>query len=258
MPKDNVSPRASSPQNSEKGVAEKRIAPFGSSRPRQPSLSRMGRMLGGHLPAPGQRIGLFGGSFNPAHEGHLAISDEALRRLDLDEVWWLISPQNPLKSASGMAPQSVRAEAAAVLVRTPKIRVTMLETAFGTAYTAETLRLLIKRFPRVRFVWLMGADNLVQIDRWQDWHKIFNTMAIAVFDRPTYSLRALAAKAARRFARFRRRESDSKRLADRAPPAWVFLHNRLNAQSSTAMRAAQERASISVQGTGCALDEGKD
>lgn len=223
-----------------------------------PSLRRMGRRLGGRLPAPGQRIGLLGGSFNPAHEGHVAISEEALRRLGLDEVWWLVSPQNPLKSTSGMAPQEERAETAATLLRNPKIRVTTLETAFGTAYTAETLRLLVQRFPKVHFVWLMGADNLIQIDRWQDWSKIFNTMAIAVFDRPTYSLRALAAKAARRFARFRCRESDSLRLADRAPPAWVFLHNRLNAQSSTAMRAVQDRVSLSVPGANGTADEFKD
>lgn len=213
-------------------------------------------MLGGHLPSPGQRIGLLGGSFNPAHEGHLAISEEALRRLGLDEVWWLVSPQNPLKSAGDMAPQAVRAARAAALVANPRIRVTMLEREFGTAYTAESLSLLVERFPRVRFLWLMGADNLVQIDRWQDWTKIFNTMAIAVFDRPTYSLRALAAKAARRFARFRKR--DVKAFADSAPPAWVFLHNRLNAQSSTAMRAAEERASKRVRSADRAPDVNKD
>ncbi len=215
-------------------------------------------MLDGHLPAPGRRIGLLGGSFNPAHDGHLAISEEALRRLNLDEVWWLVSPQNPLKSADNMAPQEGRARAAATLVHSPKIRVTMLEREFGTAYTAKSLSLLVERFPQVRFVWLMGADNLVQIDRWQDWTKIFNTMAIAVFDRPTYSLRALAAKAARRFARFRRRESDVKRLADAPPPSWVFLHNRLNAQSSTAMRAAQERAPTRVRSADRASNAGKD
>lgn len=225
---------------------------------RRPGLARIGRMLDGHLPAAGQRIGLLGGSFNPAHDGHLAISEEALRRLGLDEIWWLVSPQNPLKSANNMAPQDIRAKRAATLIHTPKIRVTMLEREFGTAYTAESLKLLIERFPKVHFVWLMGADNLVQIDRWQDWQKIFNTMAIAVFDRPTYSLRALAATAARRFARFRKRESEVKRLADSPPPAWVFLHNRLNAQSSTAMRAAQGRAITSVQSAGSTSDADKD
>ncbi len=225
---------------------------------RRPGLARIGRMLDGHLPAAGQRIGLLGGSFNPAHDGHLAISEEALRRLNLDEIWWLVSPQNPLKSANEMAPQATRAARAAAQVGTPKIRVTMLEREFGTAYTAETLQLLVERFPRVRFVWLMGADNLLQIDRWQDWHKIFNTMAIAVFDRPTYSLRALASKAARHFARFRKRESELKRFADSAPPAWVFLHNRLNAQSSTAMRAAEERAPTRVRSADCDPDADKD
>ncbi len=225
---------------------------------RRPGLARIGRMLDGHLPAAGQRIGLLGGSFNPAHDGHLAISEEALRRLGLDEVWWLVSPQNPLKSANNMAPQRSRAERAADLIRTPKIRVTILECEFGTAYTAESLKLLVQRFPKVHFVWLMGADNLIQIDRWQDWQEIFNTMAIAIFDRPTYSLRALAATAARRFARFRKRESEVKRLADSAPPAWVFLHNRLNAQSSTAMRAAQGRGITSVQSTCSTLNADKD
>ena len=223
---------------------------------RHPTPACVGRMLGGHLPSPGQRIGLLGGSFNPAHEGHLAISEEALRRLGLDEVWWMVSPQNPLKASDDMAPQTVRAARAAALVTNPRIRVTMLEREFGTAYTAESLSLLVERFPRVRFLWLMGADNMVQIDRWQDWTKIFNTMAIAVFDRPTYSLRALAAKAARRFARFRKR--DEKAFADAAPPAWVFLHNRLNAQSSTAVRAAEERVNKRVQSAGCAPDVHKD
>lgn len=225
---------------------------------RRPGLARIGRMLDGHLPAAGQRIGLLGGSFNPAHEGHLAISEEAMRRLDLDEIWWLVSPQNPLKSANDMAPQSVRAQRATTLIHTPKIRITMLEREFGTAYTAETLKLLVQRFPRVHFVWLMGADNLIQIDRWQDWQEIFNTMAIAIFDRPTYSLRALASTAARRFARFRKRESEVKRLADSPPPAWVFLHNRLNAQSSTAMRAAQRRGITSVRSTCGTSDADKD
>jgi nicotinate-nucleotide adenylyltransferase len=201
---------------------------------------------------------LLGGSFNPAHEGHRAISAEALRRLGLDEVWWLVSPQNPLKSSDGMEPQQFRAERAAAMTQNPRIRVTMLERELGTVYTAESLHLLVQRFPKTRFIWLMGADNLVQFDRWQDWEKIFNTIVVAVFDRPTYALRALAAVAARRFVRYRRRESDAKRLADQTPPAWVFLHNRLNAQSSTAMRAVQERADQSVRGTKRAPDKTTD
>ena len=203
-----------------------------------PLRSRLATSLGGFLPVPGQRIGLLGGSFNPAHEGHRAITLEALRRLRLDQVWWLVSPQNPLKSSAETESQEKRARQAAALLHTPRVRVTTLERELGTVYTAETLRFLVQCFPRTRFVWLMGADNLMQIDRWQDWQQIFNTVPIAVFDRPTYSLRALAAKAARRFARARRRESGAKRIADFKAPAWVFLHNRQNAQSSTALRAA--------------------
>lgn len=196
------------------------------------------------------RVGLLGGSFNPAHAGHRHISLLALRRLGLDQVWWLVSPQNPLKSSAETESQEKRARQAAALLRTPRVRVTTLERELGTVYTAETLRFLVRRFPRTRFVWLMGADNLVQIDRWQDWQQIFNTVPIAVFDRPTYSLRALAAKAARRFARDRRRESVATRIADLKAPAWVFLHNRQNAQSSTALRAADRQSGCSGRPTG--------
>ena len=116
-----------------------------------------------------RRIGLLGGSFNPAHAGHRYISTEALRRLDLDEVWWLVSPQNPLKSQSGMAPFSQRLSHAASVARHPRIRVSAIEAEMGTRYTADTLAMLVRRFPAARFVWLMGADNLMQIPKWRDW-----------------------------------------------------------------------------------------
>ena len=193
--------------------------------------------LGGALPPPGARIGLLGGSFNPAHRGHREISLEALRRLGLDEVWWLVSPQNPLKPVAGMASLEDRVARARLLAHHPRIRVTGLESALGTLYTAETLTALTRRLPRARFVWLMGADNLVQIDRWQDWPKIFHTVVIAVLDRPSYSLRASAAKAARRFARRRLPERRALNLAAQEPPAWVFLHTRLNSLSATQIRA---------------------
>jgi nicotinate-nucleotide adenylyltransferase len=195
--------------------------------------------LGGHLPASGQRIGLLGGSFDPAHEAHLEISEEALRRLRLDRVWWLVSPQNPLKPTAGTAPLAQRLAGARRLASDPRIVVAPLEDALGTVYTADTLTTLTRRFPRVRFVWLMGADNLVQVSAWKDWPRIFHTAVIAVFDRPTYSLRAHAAKAARRFARYRLPESGAGGLAGRSPPAWVFIHQRLNPQSSTRIRAAR-------------------
>jgi len=202
------------------------------------STAAIAAALDGHLPTPGRRVGLLGGSFNPAHEGHLDLSLEALRRLRLDEVWWLVSPQNPLKPVAGMAPLAARLAGARAWAAHPRIRGCALETALGTRYTAETLRALTARFPGVRFVWLMGADNLVQVSQWHDWTSIFHIVPVAVFDRPSYSLQAVAATAARRFARYRLPEARARGLPERRPPAWVFLHQRLNPQSSTRIRTA--------------------
>jgi len=196
----------------------------------------LGAALGGRLPGAGQRIGLLGGSFNPAHAGHRAISTTALRRLRLDAVWWLVAPQNPLKTATGTAPLRKRVAVAKAIAQHPRIVVSALEETLGTVYTADTVAALARRFPRVHFVWLMGADNLCQVSRWQQWPRIFATVAVAIFDRPTYSLRALAAPAARRFARQRIGEPSAARLAERQPPAWVFIRHRLNTQSSTRIR----------------------
>lgn len=201
-----------------------------------PTAARLGAALGGHLPVAGQRIGLLGGSFNPAHQGHRHVSLEALKRLGLDEIWWLVSPQNPLKPQKGMAPLDERLASARAAAAHPRIRITDIERALDTVYTAETLGTLVSRFPGVRFVWIMGADNLAQIHRWQEWQEIFHLAPVAVFDRPTYSLRALAAKAARRFARHRLTGSRIAGLAAAAPPAWSFLHIRLNPLSATALR----------------------
>jgi nicotinate-nucleotide adenylyltransferase len=199
---------------------------------------RLAHALGGTLPARGQRIGLLGGSFNPAHGGHLTISDAALRRLGLDEVWWLVSPQNPLKPKTGMAPLAERlAGARAAIDGRPRVRATAIEADLGTLYTLDTLRALTRRFPGVRFVWLMGADNLVQIDRWAGWPQIFRSVPVAVFDRPNYSLRASAAKAAQRFRRARLPEGQCGRLAETEPPAWVFLHATRDPRSATEIRA---------------------
>ncbi|HKF64580.1 MAG TPA: nicotinate-nucleotide adenylyltransferase [Dongiaceae bacterium] len=183
-----------------------------------------------------QRIGILGGSFNPAHRGHLDISLKALRQLGLDQVWWLVSPQNPLKSADGMAPFAERLAAARRMARNPRIRVTDLEQGLGSRYTAESLKLLRRRFPETRFVWLMGADNLAQIAQWRDWQQIFHLVPIAVFARPSYCFKALAAKAARRFARYRLKEGAGRRLATSEPPAWLFVHGRLNPISATEIR----------------------
>jgi nicotinate-nucleotide adenylyltransferase len=196
--------------------------------------------------ARGRRIGLLGGSFNPAHEAHRQISLMALARLGLDEVWWLVSPQNPLKPVAGMASLARRLAEARAVAHHPRIRVTGIEARLGTVYTAETVLALKRRFPALCFVWLMGADNLIQIDQWKDWQRIFHAVPVAVFARPSYCFRALAAKAAHRFAGFRVPEGEARLLARRRPPAWVFIHGRLNPLSASAIRAGRERHRAAV------------
>lgn len=191
-----------------------------------------------------RRVGLLGGSFNPAHQGHREISLAALALLDLDEVWWLVSPQNPLKPVAGMAPFADRVDSARRIAAHPRIRVTDIEAKLGTRYTADTLQKLCETRSDCHFVWLMGADNLAQIAAWKDWQQIFNLLPIAVFDRPTYTYKAMAAQAARRFQAFRRPEQAAGRLAIAPPPAWTFIHHRLNPISATEIRA-KRRASRS-------------
>jgi ribosome silencing factor RsfS/YbeB/iojap/nicotinate (nicotinamide) nucleotide adenylyltransferase len=166
-----------------------------------------------------------------------------LKRLHLNEVWWLVSPQNPLKPAAGMAPFAERLnQARRFAVAHRRIRVTDLENRLdGRHYTADTLQALRRRFPQIRFVWLMGGDNLIQIRHWQRWTEIFETVPIAVFDRPSYSLKALASLAARRFAKSRVPVRGARRLAETKPPAWVFFHNRLDPSSATRIRAERTR-----------------
>lgn len=201
---------------------------------------------GDSLPAWGDgrrlRVGLLGGSFNPAHDGHRFIAMEALRRLGLDEVWWLVSPQNPLKPTRGMAPLAERAAGARRVAAHPRVRVTTIEARLGTRYTADTLAKLRRRFPRTSFVWLMGADNLDQISRWRAWSSIFRNHPVAVFDRAPYSYRALASKAARRFARNRLPLRKAPVLAGSEAPAWVFLPIRRHPASATAIRAGRHGA----------------
>ena len=165
------------------------------------------------------RVGLLGGSFNPAHAGHRHISLAALRALGLDEVWWLVAPQNPLKPVVGMAPLSERLALARAVARHPRIRVTDIERRLGVRYTVDTLAALIRLFPRARFVWLMGADNLRQIPQWARWRQVFRTVPIAVFPRNVYAGKATACKAARRFAQARVGRLRARRLAEAAPPA---------------------------------------
>jgi len=160
-----------------------------------------------------------------------------MARLGLDEIWWLVSPQNPLKSADQMMSQADRFRSAQEMAKHPAMRVTDLETELGTTYTAETLDRIISMYRRHQFVWLMGADNLIQIPKWKDWSKIFNTVPIAVFARPSYSASALAGAAAGRFARRRISESRARKISRHRAPAWAFIHCPLHAASATAIRA---------------------
>jgi nicotinate-nucleotide adenylyltransferase len=182
------------------------------------------------------RVGLLGGSFNPPHAGHLQISLLAFRRLNLDQVWWLVSPQNPLKPSNDMAPLDQRLTDARAVARDPRIRVTSIEARLGTRFTADTLAALRRRFPFVDFVWLMGADNLAQIPEWRDWERIFHAVPIAIFNRPTYSIEALAGEAARRFRAARIGAKDAATLAGRRPPVWVMIWDSHRPESATALR----------------------
>jgi nicotinate-nucleotide adenylyltransferase len=185
------------------------------------------------------RIGLLGGSFNPAHAGHRHIIDLARRCLRLDQVWLLVSPGNPLKPQRGMAPLGERAASARTIADGRRIVASTIELAFGTRYTVDTLRRLLQRFPRVRFVWLMGADILEQLPRWRRWLEIVRRIPFAVLPRPGYNHRALAGRAARRLACARRPMPTAAVLADLAAPAWVFLRVPQHGASASAIRASR-------------------
>jgi ribosome silencing factor RsfS/YbeB/iojap len=188
-----------------------------------------------------RRIGLLGGSFNPAHEGHRHVSLEALKRLGLDEVWWLVSPQNPLKSGDGMEPLATRLARAKQLGRHAHIKVEAPELMLGTRYTLDTVQALKRLYPRARFVWLMGADILPQLVHWDGWRDLFGAIPIAAFARPGWSYAALQSAAPRAFARYRIGAGDARRLADCDAPAWCFIPSRLDSHSATAIRAVRPK-----------------
>jgi len=188
-----------------------------------------------------KRIGLLGGSFNPAHAGHRHISLEAMRLLDLDEVWWLVSPQNPLKTEDGMAPLAARLASARAAARHPRIRPMAIESRLGTSYTVDTVAKLQQRFPSKRFIWVMGADNLAQFHRWRSWRTLARRVPIAVMARPHYISEGLFAPAMAWLRRFRRRASDVKQWTRWELPAIVILNIRLSPLSATAIRMRDPR-----------------
>jgi nicotinate-nucleotide adenylyltransferase len=182
------------------------------------------------------RIGLYGGSFNPPHAGHRHVSLMALKRLGLDRIWWIVTPGNPLKDTGELATTAARVEEAKHVADDPRIDVTAFEEEIGARYTVDTLAYLKRRFPGVRFVWIMGADNLAGFHRWRGWQEIARMMPIAVIDRPGWTLRAVGSRTATVFAQRRVREEAGPALAFLTAPAWMFLHGPRSHLSSTMLR----------------------
>jgi nicotinate-nucleotide adenylyltransferase len=211
---------------------------------RIPAAGRPAALRLGFDLAPGMRVGLFGGSFNPSHEGHAHVAETALRRLGLDRVIWLVSPQNPLKPSDETAAHTRRMWGALRFAEGPSMIVSDAEVKIGSRYTIDTVRALKARFPRVKFVWIMGADSLASFHRWRGWTEIMREVPVAVVDRPWMTLKSRVSPAARRFAHARVPAGAAVTLPDRRPPAWVYLSAPLNFTSSTSLRrrlATEER-----------------
>ena len=186
-------------------------------------------------------VGLLGGSFNPAHRGHRHISLYALKMLGLDAVWWMVSPQNPLKPVKDMALLDARLKGAADAARHPKIFVTDIERHLGTQYTADTITALQRHFPRTRFVWLMGTDNLKQFHKWKRWQEIFKSLPVCVLDRPPRHGSVKGCPAFGRFRPYLLEQADVAILKRLKPPAWTILHIPLDETSATAIRAGRKK-----------------
>jgi len=192
-------------------------------------------------PPPGNRIGLLGGSFNPAHDGHLHITELAIKHLELDRVMWMVSPQNPLKPTENMAPFHERMNHAEhISKRNPKIIVSDVESKLGTNHTIDLLNEFKTRFPAIGFVWVMGADSMMEFDQWKDWQAIFKMLPIAIFARSDYSEKVETCVAAQHFADSKIDASGSADLVTMTAPAWVSLDTEIHSESSTRIRAETE------------------
>jgi nicotinate-nucleotide adenylyltransferase len=189
----------------------------------------------------GQRIGLFGGSFNPAHRGHVAVALYALKKLKLDWIWWLVAPQNPLKDPGDYADYEERLKQVQRVARHPRFIVSDLEREFGTTTTASFLKKLAPAMAKGHFVWIMGADSFADLHRWNDWTSIVRTVPLAFLARPGYSIRALKGPAALRYGAYRLPNADAALLPETPPPAWVFVPMPLRGESSTAIRKGRRK-----------------
>jgi nicotinate-nucleotide adenylyltransferase len=207
-----------------------------------PEFGRAATLRLGFSLKPGMRVGLFGGSFNPAHEGHAHVAETAMIRLNLDKVIWLVSPQNPLKPSHETADLSQRLTGARRWARGSRMVVSDAESRIGSRYTIDTLRLLRRRFPGVKFVWIMGADSLAIFHRWRGWTQIIRAMPVAVISRPWAALKARTSPAAKRFRHARIPASAARILPNTPSPAWVYLCGPFNFASSTALRERQRRS----------------
>ncbi|PKA39320.1 nicotinate-nucleotide adenylyltransferase [Rhizobium sullae] len=188
----------------------------------------------------GMVVGLFGGSFNPPHQGHALVAEIAIRRLGLDQLWWMVTPGNPLKDRNHLAPLAERIALSEAITTDPHIKVTAFEQAFGVSYTANTLARVKARNPNIHFIWIMGADSLQTFHKWQKWKEIARTFPIAVIDRPGATLSYLSSKMAKTFNFARIDEDDARVLWKKTAPAWTFIHGPRSALSSTAIRKAAE------------------
>lgn len=195
----------------------------------------------------GQRIGVMGGTFNPPHDGHRIAAEAVMKRLRLNQLWWLITPGNPLKSHDGLSSLEGRMKHVEIFARGPRMKITGFERELGTHYTAETLSFLQRRYPAIHFVWIMGADNLASFHRWQHWREIAGTIPIAIVDRPGWRHAGLASPAAQYLKRYQLPESEAASLADKKPHAWILLTIRSSRLSSTALRAGSRRFPFAAQ-----------